>query len=130
MPWVGLRCVIVVFPDHTRLLFDQILLAFTIQNYLATGMQNGEEPFCHSTTPTISSGTALTDTDCSSIYSPNLQTVCLKSKQYWVATGVYCYRCMRTSVRRSVHPWSVSENAHNSWKTWYIFSLNFYFVFV
>ena len=21
MPWVGLRCVIVVFPDHTRLLF-------------------------------------------------------------------------------------------------------------
>ena len=22
MPWVGLRCVIVVFPDHTHLLFN------------------------------------------------------------------------------------------------------------
>ena len=24
VPWVGLQCVIVVFPDHTRLLFDFI----------------------------------------------------------------------------------------------------------
>ena len=24
-------------------------------------------------------------------------------------------------IRLSVRPWSVSENVHNSWTTWYIF---------
>ena len=24
MPWVGLKCVIVVFPDHTHLLFESL----------------------------------------------------------------------------------------------------------
>ena len=28
MPWIGLRCVIVVCPDHTHLLFREIPLTF------------------------------------------------------------------------------------------------------
>ena len=31
MPWVGLQCVIVVFPDHTDLLFHT-LLVFSFKN--------------------------------------------------------------------------------------------------
>ena len=27
VPWVGLQCVIVVFPDHTHLLFNHIKIA-------------------------------------------------------------------------------------------------------
>ena len=33
MLWVGLRCVIVVFPDHTHLLFDHIFKIACICNY-------------------------------------------------------------------------------------------------
>ena len=30
VPWVGLRCVIVVFPDHTHLLFDELQSSFLL----------------------------------------------------------------------------------------------------
>ena len=26
VPWIGLKCVIVVFPDHTHLLFETLIL--------------------------------------------------------------------------------------------------------
>ena len=34
MPWVGLRCVIVVFPDHTHLHFVNIFQLFFISFYI------------------------------------------------------------------------------------------------
>ena len=33
VPWVGLQCVIVVFPDHTHLLFDVTTLVLVLCGY-------------------------------------------------------------------------------------------------
>ena len=33
VPWVGLHCVIVVFPDHTHLLFDVKIQRFVLRGY-------------------------------------------------------------------------------------------------
>ena len=33
VPWVGVQCVIVVFPDHTHLLFDLTTLVFVLGGY-------------------------------------------------------------------------------------------------
>ena len=30
VPWVGLQCVIVVYPDHTDLLFSEVVCAITV----------------------------------------------------------------------------------------------------
>ena len=38
VPWVGLQCVIVVFPDHTHLHFVKLLLRYFD---LSTKVQNG-----------------------------------------------------------------------------------------
>ena len=37
LPWVGLLCVIVVFPDHTHLLFDPDFTDLVIWNNLISG---------------------------------------------------------------------------------------------
>ena len=60
--------------------FDQIMLTCTFEHCLATGQQNGDEASLKNLTivpasPTINPGTAITYTDCSSIYPPTLSTV-------------------------------------------------------
>ena len=34
VPWVGLQCVIVVFPDHTHLLSDEKIIAHTLSSII------------------------------------------------------------------------------------------------
>ena len=36
VPWIGLRCVIVVFPDHTHLLFNKQILNDVVNNIEST----------------------------------------------------------------------------------------------
>ena len=41
MPWVGLQCVIVVFPNHTHLLFDYKIVKLNVNVFI----YSAEEPF-------------------------------------------------------------------------------------
>ena len=38
MPWVGLQCVVMVFPDHTRLILDEYVLS----NFVFTSLRKRE----------------------------------------------------------------------------------------
>ena len=83
LPNIHLQVVVSLTLEH----FDQTSLTYTFTHCLTNCMQNGDKalpkyssavPASHtiaSASPTIDSGTALNDTICSSIYSPNLPTV-------------------------------------------------------
>ena len=82
---------LITHEPHGIRYFDQILLTYTLKHCLATDMHNWDEalptnstvapasPIIAPASPTINSGTALiTDTDCSSIYSPKpLDRACI-----------------------------------------------------
>ena len=87
-------------------------------------LKNGNEVLPNNWTATPASHTmnywtALTDTDC----LPNLPSMhvlhVFKVKQYFTIDRC-ALKSLCDSVRRSVRPWSVRENAHNSWTTSYI----------
>ena len=48
VPWIGLQCVIVVFPDHTRLLFLVILEKYgSTVVYIKLSSFHAKMPFTH-----------------------------------------------------------------------------------